>query len=279
MNRKLTPVVPLLAIAFAACSDDTLVGPANGSHRHDTTADAAQTGAKKGEPTSDSTGSGGSGTTGTTGTPGTLTGTGSTGQQGGNQGVSTRLAVTGGFTYVIPAKTVVVGFRQAPYPEAAGGICGDGTNGYAEGTWVKTTKGTTSVHELHVHCTIKETTPEQVVTVSFADVATYVQSPNGNLALNFDADCATAAAGVTTTQCSERTVHFKANQSRTEGKGVLTGQGSDGSVWTLDLGQIAHDTDKRPLLMDGIAPSLRRYVALTAVNVAGGSVSVAELTW
>ena len=37
MNRKLTPVVPLLAIAFAACSDDTLVGPANGSHRHDTT--------------------------------------------------------------------------------------------------------------------------------------------------------------------------------------------------------------------------------------------------
>jgi len=278
MNRKLTPVVPLLAIAFAACSDDSLVGPANDAHRHaDAAAAPAQTGTKKGDPAADTTGTGGTSGTGTTatGTTGTLT----TGSQTGSQGASTRLAVTGGFSFVIPAKEVIVGFRSEPFPAAAGGICGNGTNGYAEGTWVKTTKGATSVHELHVHCTIKETTPEQTVTVAFADVATYVQSPNGNLALNFDADCASAAAGVTTAQCTERTIHYKANQSRTEGKGVLTGQGSDGSVWTIDLAQIAHATSTRPLTVDGIAPTARRYVALTAVNVAGGSVDVAEIGW
>lgn len=300
MNRKLTPAVPLLAIAFAACADEYPVGPEiasprptatalgttpppSGSRREEHTDDTDASGGTGGGPTADTLATGATGgapagpTAGPTSSP---AGGPSTGPTAGNdRGVATRVAATGGFTIVVPGTEVIVGYRETPYPAAAGGWCGNGENGAPWGTWTKTTKGTTSVHVLHVHCTIRETTPEQRITVAFADSATYVQSPSGNLALNFDDGCATAAATVTAAQCSERFIHYRANQDRTEGRGVLTGQGSDGSVWTLDLAQIAHALNARAVPGDGIAPDLRRYVMLSAFSATGDRNDSAVIRW
>lgn|SRR5512146_2178318 len=86
----------------------------------------------------------------------------------------------------------------------------------------------------HEQC--KFTSPGYTVTVTFSDVATYVKSPSGNMALNFNPWCVNGA-------CVNRDVQYKNNSVTTKGQGVLHGIGirSDDqslSHWSIDLSQI-----------------------------------------
>jgi hypothetical protein len=86
------------------------------------------------------------------------------------------------------------------------------------------------------------------VTVTFTDVATYVKSPSGNFALNFDPYCVANADPSLPPTCYARDVHYKKSSDFTEGEGVLHGVGvrSDNnsiSHWSIDRSQIASSSN------------------------------------
>lgn len=315
MRNPLTAAIPAVIVALAACSGDSITGPGYSTLRDpkgtpSTPTTTEPTTSSASSPTSrlaDSTGSSSASTTsgataGTTtvysyaagvsngggagqSTGGTSSSTTSAtsgssanggGNAGGGSGVSSQLTVSGSFQVVVPGTQVIVGFRTSPQPAQAGGVCGRDDAGQPNGTWIKTTSGTTSTHLLHVHCTIRQTTPDQTITVTVAEAATYVQSPNGNLALNFASAC---PAGVSDPSCADRFVHYRANGDVTAGSGLLTAAGSDGSVWTIDLSQIAHSGNVRLATADGIAPALRAYTALAATSATGLTTSAARFVW
>ena len=313
MRNPLTAAIPAVIVALAACSGDSITGPGYSNLRdpkgtpstptttEPTTSSASSPTSRLADSTGSSSASAASGATagatttysyaagvstsgssqGTGGTSSSTTGstTGSTSgssANGGGSGVSSQLTVSGSFQVVVPGTDVIVGFRASPQPAQAGGICGRDDAGQPNGSWIKTTSGTTSTHLLHAHCTIRQTTSEQTITVTVAESATYVQSPNGNLALNFASAC---PAGVSDPSCADRSVHYKSNGDVTAGSGLLTAAGSDGSVWTIDLSQIAHSGNVRLATADGIAPALRAYTALAATSATGLTTSAARFAW
>ena len=86
------------------------------------------------------------------------------------------------------------------------------------------------------------------VTVTFSDVATYVKSPSGNYALNFDPYCVPNADPSLPPTCYARDVHYKKSSDFTQGEGVLHGIGvrSDNNAvshWSIDLAQIASSSN------------------------------------
>ena len=86
------------------------------------------------------------------------------------------------------------------------------------------------------------------VTVTFSDVATYVKSPSGNYALNFNPFCVPNADPSLPPTCYTRDVHYKKNSDFTQGEGVLHGVGvrsDNGSIshWSIDLSQIASSSN------------------------------------
>jgi len=311
MRNPLTAAIPAVIVALAACSGDSITGPGfqmgpKGTSSASPTTVATPTSAPA--PTSrlaDSTsssasssstgvvhdtstvysyaagvsngGGSGQGTGGTSSsTTGSTTGSTSGASANGGSGASSQLTVSGSFQVVVPGSRVIVGFRSSPQPAQAGGICGRDDANQPNGSWIKTTNGTTSTHLLHEHCTNYQTTPDQTITVTVAEAATYVQSPNGNLALNFASAC---PAGVSDPSCADRFVHYRANGDVTAGSGLLTAAGSDGSVWTIDLSQIAHSGNVRLATADGIAPALRAYTALAATSATGLTTNAARFAW
>ena len=309
MRNPLTAAIPAVIVALAACSGDSITGPGYSNLRdpkgtpstptttEPTTSSASSPTSRLADSTGSSSASAASGATagatttysyaagvstsgssqGTGGTSSSTTGsTSGSSANGGGSGVSSQLTVSGSFQVVVPGTYVIVGFRASPQPAQAGGICGRDDAGQPNGSWIKTTSGTTSTHLLHVHCTIRQTTPDQTITVTVAEAATYVQSPNGNLALNFASAC---PAGVSDPSCADRFVHYRANGDVTAGSGLLTAAGSDGSVWTIDLSQIAHSGTVRLATADGIAPALRAYTALAATSATGLTTSAARFAW
>jgi len=309
MRNPLTAAIPAVIVALAACSGDSITGPGYSNLRdpkgtpstptttEPTTSSASSPTSRLADSTGSSSASAASGATagatttysyaagvstsgssqGTGGTSSSTTGsTSGSSANGGGSGVSSQLTVSGSFQVVVPGTYVIVGFRASPQPAQAGGICGRDDAGQPNGSWIKTTSGTTSTHLLHAHCTIRQTTSEQTITVTVAESATYVQSPNGNLALNFASAC---PAGVSDPSCADRSVHYKSNGDVTAGSGLLTAAGSDGSVWTIDLSQIAHSGNLRLATADGIAPALRAYTALAATSATGLTTSAARFAW
>ena len=309
MRNPLTAAIPAVIVALAACSGDSITGPGYSNLRdpkgtpstptttEPTTSSASSPTSRLADSTGSSSASAASGATagatttysyaagvstsgssqGTGGTSSSTTGsTSGSSANGGGSGVSSQLTVAGSFQVVVPGTDVIVGFRASPQPAQAGGICGRDDAGQPNGSWIKTTSGTTSTHLLHAHCTIRQTTSEQTITVTVAESATYVQSPNGNLALNFASAC---PAGVSDPSCADRFVHYRANGDVTAGSGLLTAAGSDGSVWTIDLSQIAHSSTVRLATADGIAPALRAYTALAATSATGLTTSAARFAW
>ena len=309
MRNPLTAAIPAVIVALAACSGDSITGPGYSNLRdpkgtpstptttEPTTSSASSPTSRLADSTGSSSASAASGATagatttysyaagvsmsgssqGTGGTSSSTTGsTSGSSANGGGSGVSSQLTVAGSFQVVVPGTDVIVGFRASPQPAQAGGICGRDDAGQPNGSWIKTTSGTTSTHLLHAHCTIRQTTSEQTITVTVAESATYVQSPNGNLALNFASAC---PAGVSDPSCADRFVHYRANGDVTAGSGLLTAAGSDGSVWTIDLSQIAHSSTVRLATADGIAPALRAYTALVATSATDLTTSAARFAW
>ena len=218
---------------------------------------------------------------GSTGSSSTFAGGGAAGggstSAGGSSGngASSAVTVAGAFQVLVPGSSVIVGYRTAPVPSSAGGECGrDPLTNEPNGTWTKTTSGTTSTHPLHTHCTIRETTPERTITVTVAESATLVQAPSGNISLNLRSSC---PVGVSDPSCDDRHVHYRKSGDVTNGAGLVAGLGSDGSLWTIDLSQIAHAGSSRAATADGIA--LRSYTALTATSATGLTTGAARFAW
>ena len=107
------------------------------------------------------------------------------------------------------------------------------------------------------------------ITVTFADTATYVKSPSGNYALNFNQYCVPNVDPSLPPVCYPRDVHYKKSSDFTQGEGVLHGLGvrsDNGAIshWSIDLSQIASssnliDDPPRQLLVtahcdDGVYP-------------------------
>lgn len=81
------------------------------------------------------------------------------------------------------------------------------------------------------------------VSVTFAEIATYVKSPSGNFALNFNPFCVPNVDETLPPTCDSRYVHYQKTSDFSQGYGLLHGTGvrsDDGSVsdWTIDLSQI-----------------------------------------
>ena len=300
MRHPLTAALPAVLVALAACSSDSLTGPSSsrpgkadlpGAPTTSTTATTSSTpgtsstsGATSGANAWAGGGAGGSGagsagtfagsSAGSAGSSGSTDGATSAGGSSGN-GASSAVTVAGAFQVLVPGSSVIVGYRTSPVPSSAGGECGrDPLTNEPNGTWTKTTSGTTSTHPLHTHCTIRETTPERTITVTVAESATLVQAPSGNISLNLRSSC---PAGVSDPSCDDRHVHYRKSGDVTNGAGLVAGLGSDGSVWTIDLSQISHAGSSRAATADGIA--LRSYTALTATSATGLTTGAARFAW
>lgn len=125
-----------------------------------------------------------------------------------------------------------VGWYWVPGNYTAGGSNGRG--GGASG-------GDQEVGPNHEQC--RFVSGGYTVTVSFNEVATYVKSPSGNFALNFNPYCVPNADPSLPPTCYSRYVHYQSQQDFTQGDGVLHGVGvrSDNqstSHWSIDLSQI-----------------------------------------
>lgn len=86
------------------------------------------------------------------------------------------------------------------------------------------------------------------VTVTFADTATYVKSPSGNYALNFNPFCVPNADPSLPPVCSTRDVHYQKSSDFTQGQGVLHGLGvrsDNGTIthWSINLSQIGSSSN------------------------------------
>jgi len=314
MRHPLTAAIPAILLVLTACGNDTLTGPSGDSPLKNGPSTSLPTGTgngggvsasgsatnPNGDPTfnaKDASGSsvnggvaggsngggssvggsngGGSSASGGSSSTGGAGGSSSTGGAGTGGNVSSSVDVGGSFEVLVPGSDVIVGFRSAPVPAAAGGVCGiDPQTQAPNGTWIKTTNGTTSTHLLHDHCTIRETTAPMTITVTVVDRATYVQTPSGNLLLNLSSTC---PAGSIELSCDDRSVHYMTNGDATTGAGFLTGLGTDGSVWTIDLAQIQHTGSSRSATADGIA--LRSYTALAATSNTGLTTNNASFSW
>lgn len=196
--------------------------------------------------------------------------------------------VTGTFTITNAGGTTVTP-RATPHPIQSGGSCS--TNEDGVGVWTKTTNGTTHSHVGHEHCNDVTETAGSTVIVTFTDQANYVQPKSGNLALNLVKICEQVlneTTGEYEEICPSRFVHFQKNQNWTSGAGIVTGSGSDGSTWTIDLSQIAHADNFRAhaaagqvaAYNDGISPLYRTYTKLLAKKV--GSIQTfgrASFSW
>jgi hypothetical protein len=304
MRHPLTAAIPAILLVLTACGSDTLTGPSSDSPLKNGPSTSLPTGTgngggvsasgsatnPNGDPTLNAKDESGSVTGGLAGGPsvggsslsGGSSSTGGTGGSSSNGGagnggiVSNGLGVSGSFEVIVPGSTRIVAFRESPVPAAAGGICGRDSDNEPNGTWIKTTDGTTSTHLLHTHCVIRETTAPTTITVTVADRANYVQTPGGNIALNLSSTC---PVGSSELSCADRFVHYNANGDVTTGSGLLTGLGSDGSVWTIDLSQIQHSGNWRSATADGIAPAYRSYTALVATSNTGLTANVAQFAW
>ena len=306
MRHPLTAAIPAILLVLTACGNDTLTGPSSDSPLKNGPSTSLPTGTgngggvsasgsatnPNGDPTfnaTDESGSsvsgggsrsggpstGGSSSSGGSGSTGGAGGSSSTGGAGNGGNVSSAVDVGGSFEVLVPGGDVIVGYRMAPVPVQAGGICGrDPVTNAPNGTWVKTTNGTTSTHLLHDHCVIRETTAPITIVVTVVDRATYVQAPSGNIALNLSSTC---PAGVIDLSCADRSVHYNKNGDVTTGAGFLTGLGTDGSIWTIDLSQIQHSGSSRSATTDGIA--MRSYTALVATSNTGLTTNVASFAW
>jgi hypothetical protein len=126
-----------------------------------------------------------------------------------NRGVSAAVTVSGTFQ--------VAGAGEGGYRESGPSNNGQGT--CLEGGKYMNQAGNIAQNWPHAQCTNEGAT----VTVSFSATANYVKASNGNVNLNFGPDTF---------------VHYQVNQNRSRGAGTLAGSGSDGSSWTIDLGQI-----------------------------------------
>jgi hypothetical protein len=125
-----------------------------------------------------------------------------------------------------------VGWYWVPGNYTAGGSNGRG--GGASG-------GDQEVGPNHEQC--RFVSGGYTVTVNFNEVATYVKSPSGNFALNFDPYCVPNADQSLPPTCYSRYVHYQFTKDSTQGDGVLHGIGvrSDNqstSHWSIDLSQI-----------------------------------------
>ncbi len=117
----------------------------------------------------------------------------------------------------------------------------------------------------HQQCLI--TVEPTIVTVTISGVlANYVVAPNGNINLNFQT-CGNGA------ECEDTFVHYRANrnQNDTRGNGSIFGNGDDGSVWAIDLGQINHSGNAQI--------AARELTGLVATSDNGLSASGVVLTW
>lgn len=86
------------------------------------------------------------------------------------------------------------------------------------------------------------------VTVNFSELATYVKSPSGNYALNFNPYCVPNVDASLPPTCDSRYVHYQHVNDLSQGYGVLHGVGvrSDNqstSSWSIDLSQIHSSTN------------------------------------
>ena len=307
MRHPLTAAIPAILLVLTACGNDTLTGPSSDSPLKNGPSTSLPTGTGNGggvsasgsatNPNGDPTlnandesstivsgggsrpggsSTGGSSSSGGSGSTGGAGGSGSNGGAGNGGTISNAVDVGGTFEVLVPGSERIVGFRSAPVPAQAGGICGRDSDNEPNGTWIKTTDGTTSTHLLHTHCVIRETSAPITIVVTVVDRANYVQTPSGNIMLNLSSTC---PAGVNELSCADRSVHFNENGDVTMGAGFLTGLGTDGSVWTIDLTQIQHSGNWRSATADGIAPAYRSYTALVATSNTGLTTNAASFTW
>ncbi|HEX2206339.1 MAG TPA: hypothetical protein VHG93_01550 [Longimicrobium sp.] len=168
------------------------------------------------------------------------------------------------FTIVTPGNTVV-SYRTTP--KSARGTCAPGGQFFNQA-------GNNQGFN-HTQCTEITVTPGSTVVVTFAVLANFVQPKSGNINLNFSI-CGYTEDAVTqewvAMPCEASTyVHYKKNGDWTEGAGVITGHGDDGSTWTIDLGQIGM-TGNAGLVARSLGP-------LVAQKDGGGSYGAAFLNW
>lgn len=100
----------------------------------------------------------------------------------------------------------------------------------------------------------------RTLTVTFLEIATYVQARSGNVQLNFGSDAAGA----------ERRIHFQAQKDATNGLGVIVGSDDEGGSWTIDFAQ--------PLLNNSTNLIDRAGTDVMACNAAHGC-HPATMTW
>ena len=168
------------------------------------------------------------------------------------------------FTIVTPGSTVVT-YRTTP--KSANGTCAPGGQFFNQA-------GNNQGFN-HTQCTEITVTPGSTVVVTFGMVANFVQPKSGNINLNFSI-CGYTEDEVTlewvAVPCEAATfVHYKKSGNWTEGSGIITGHGDDGSTWTIDLGQIGI-TGNAGMVARSLGP-------LVAVNSGGGDYGAATLSW
>jgi hypothetical protein len=168
------------------------------------------------------------------------------------------------FTIVTPGSTVIT-YRTTP--KAARGTCLPGGQFFNQA-------GNNGGFN-HTQCTDVTVLPGSTVVVTFATIANYVKPTSGNINLNFSI-CGYTEDEVTQEwvpmPCEAATfVHYKKNSNWTEGSGVITGHGDDGSTWTIDLAQIG--------LAGNAGLATRSLGPLLAEKDGGGTYGAASLTW
>jgi hypothetical protein len=92
--------------------------------------------------------------------------------------------------------------------------------------------------------------------VTFSETAELILEPNGDIVLEFDPICEMVwNASLQRDECTfpPRFVRYSDVTGLTEGQGHLFGSGDDGSVWTIDLGQIRW-TDSTRILTGNLSP-------------------------
>jgi hypothetical protein len=162
--------------------------------------------------------------------------------QGAQQQVSSSVVVVGTFQI---AGTAGGGFRESGPSNNGMGTCLVGGKYQNNG-------GNIAQNWPHEQCMNEGS---EAVTVTFSTPATYVVTPSGNVNLNFGPDTH---------------VHYQANQNRTQAAGVLLGSGSDGSSWTVSLGQLAGA---------GNAFAGTRTLSVEACMVGGDTCRAFTLSW